>query len=218
MEKSLLTARTLFFLTVSAMVVCATGGNFVIAEEKTEKTEISVKNLPLSGEKLQRRAQETLNRWKKVSDAQAEGAAREFLMLYRALEVDMEIPPRLRKSLTRSIRTKLDALSRQVMRTVEAEKPKQESERPKTVRNEKKTAEMGQFGGLNDAQNSTTQESGEELVEVIQTTIHPDSWERNGGNGTIQYWRQGSRLIIRQTDENHEEIQNLLNQLRRAGR
>ncbi len=193
----------------------------------------------LSGSELQRTVRESLNRWKKVSDTQAEGAAREFLALFRALESDTEIPPRLRKNLTRSVQTKLDALSRQILKVANSEKAEKvkkaekvektknptqtaTSERPQTVRQDKKQAEMGQFGGINapmngDFQETETQKSGEELVDVIQNTIHPDSWEQNGGNGTIRYWTPGNHLIIRQTDENHEEIQNLLNQLRRAG-
>lgn len=183
----------------------------------------------LSGSELQRIVRESLNRWKKVSDTQAEGVAREFLALFRALESDTEIPPRLRKNLTRSVRTKLDALSRQILKVADSEKAEKTknptqtatSERPQTVRQDKKQAEIGQFGGINAPMNGDFQEtetqSGEELVDVIQNTIHPDSWEQNGGNGTIRYWTPGNHLIIRQTDENHEEIQNLLNQLRRAG-
>ncbi|MDO4630400.1 MAG: hypothetical protein Q4C70_14575 [Planctomycetia bacterium] len=265
MKKKLITARNLLFLMVSFVLICTTSGNFVVVaernaaerntegrsaaernaerteisveEESVENSEISTESVTLSGAELQRTVREALNRWKMVSDTQAEGAAREFLVLYHALEEDREIPPRLRKNLTRSVRTKLDALSRQIMKNVDAEKsadvkksekPKKDAERPQTVRHDEKRVEMGQVGGMNgadginngmnaDAQNVATQESGEELVDVIQTTIHPDSWEQNGGNGTIRYWNQGNHLIIRQTDENHEEIQNLLNQLRRAG-
>ena len=74
---------------------------------------------------------------------------------------------------------------------------------------------MNGIGG--NGQEQRVQESGEHLVEVIQATIHPDSWESNGGQGTIYFWMPNGSLIIRQTDENHEEIRNLLNQLRRAG-
>jgi len=77
---------------------------------------------------------------------------------------------------------------------------------------------MGGMNGIGgNGQEQRVQESGEHLVEVIQATIHPDSWESNGGQGTIYFWMPNGSLIIRQTDANHEEIRNLLNQLRRAG-
>jgi hypothetical protein len=59
---------------------------------------------------------------------------------------------------------------------------------------------------------------GEELVELIQTVIRPETWDVNGGTGTIYYWYPGRALVIRQMDEVHEEIADVLGQLRRAGR
>lgn len=52
-----------------------------------------------------------------------------------------------------------------------------------------------------------------QLVEVIQRVIRPHTWERNGGKGTIRHWR--GNLIIRQTQDTHEEISDLLQQLRK---
>jgi hypothetical protein len=31
-------------------------------------------------------------------------------------------------------------------------------------------------------------EQAEALIELIRTTIRPDSWDVNGGRGTIMYW------------------------------
>ena len=58
---------------------------------------------------------------------------------------------------------------------------------------------------------------GEDLADLIQTTIRPDTWERNGGPGAIYYWRNHRALIIRQRQDVHEEIGGLLDQLQRAG-
>ena len=55
-------------------------------------------------------------------------------------------------------------------------------------------------------------------MELIQRTIAPASWDVNGGPGTIQYWRPGRALVVRQTDEMHERIGDVLKQLDRAGR
>ncbi len=222
---------------------------------------------PFSGAELQREVRAALKRWKKVPDAQAEAAASEFLALYRAVEADSELAEKAQNGLKRTLKNRLEALSRQILthlmkerethakRSAPANRPENaerpgKAERPRSVnrsqsvnrsgtgnaagRDERdgETAELGQIGGGagrfgngmggigdagGDGVSRRVQESGEHLVEVIQATIHPDSWESNGGQGTIYFWMPNGSLIIRQTDANHEEIRNLLNQLRRAG-
>lgn len=61
------------------------------------------------------------------------------------------------------------------------------------------------------------QDDGEALVELIQTVIAPDSWDTNGGPGTIFYYRPLRVLVIRQTSEVHGNVGDALGQLRRAG-
>jgi hypothetical protein len=55
---------------------------------------------------------------------------------------------------------------------------------------------------------------GDELVELIQTTIAPTTWDVNGGVGTIRYFRNLRVLVVRQTDETHEALGGLLGGLR----
>jgi type II secretory pathway component GspD/PulD (secretin) len=52
------------------------------------------------------------------------------------------------------------------------------------------------------------------LIQMIQESIEPMSWLVNGGQGTISF--QDTRLIIRQTPEIHEQIQELLKGLRES--
>ena len=54
-----------------------------------------------------------------------------------------------------------------------------------------------------------------ELVGLITTTIAPDSWQEIGGNGTIREHGTTLSLVVRQTQRVHEEIADLLDQLRR---
>ncbi len=54
-----------------------------------------------------------------------------------------------------------------------------------------------------------------ELVELIRTTIAPETWDVNGGRGTIMYYSPLKVLVIRQTSEVHELINALQNQLRK---
>jgi hypothetical protein len=53
------------------------------------------------------------------------------------------------------------------------------------------------------------------LVSLITSTVQPSSWYENGGPGTIDYHPMTMSLVVNQTADNHGEIQDLLNSLRR---
>ena len=53
------------------------------------------------------------------------------------------------------------------------------------------------------------------LIELITTTVAPDSWEDVGGSGSIAPFEVNRSLVIRQTEAVHEGIVGLLEQLRR---
>jgi hypothetical protein len=59
------------------------------------------------------------------------------------------------------------------------------------------------------------QDDGQALVELIEATIAPQSWDVNGGAGTIKYWPAWHVLVIRQTDDVHEQIGGAVHQMRR---
>ena len=53
------------------------------------------------------------------------------------------------------------------------------------------------------------------LIELITTTIAPQSWDEVGGAGAIQPFATNLSLVISNTEEVHEQIVDLLEQLRR---
>ena len=53
------------------------------------------------------------------------------------------------------------------------------------------------------------------LIELITTTIKPDTWEEVGGSGAIQEFEGTLSLVVTQTQDVHEEVADLLEQLRR---
>jgi type II secretory pathway component GspD/PulD (secretin)/tetratricopeptide (TPR) repeat protein len=53
------------------------------------------------------------------------------------------------------------------------------------------------------------------LIKLIQNTISPQSWSSVGGPGTIEYFPLGKALVINQTPDIQEQVQELLNALRR---
>jgi hypothetical protein len=56
---------------------------------------------------------------------------------------------------------------------------------------------------------------GKELVELIQKTIAPDTWDVNGGNGVIVYYAPLKVLVVSQTDDVHGFVGGLMGALRK---
>ncbi len=54
-----------------------------------------------------------------------------------------------------------------------------------------------------------------ELVQLIQYTVAPTTWQANGGAGSIEYFQLGMSLVINQTPDVQEQIMDLLATLRR---
>jgi len=53
------------------------------------------------------------------------------------------------------------------------------------------------------------------LIELITSTIAPQSWDEVGGRGSVQPFETNLSLVISQTQQVHEQIADLLEQLRR---
>ncbi len=60
-----------------------------------------------------------------------------------------------------------------------------------------------------------TENVGEELVALIQDVIAPQSWEVNGGAGVAVFLPGKNVLIVRQTDEVHEALFDVVGRMRR---
>jgi hypothetical protein len=53
------------------------------------------------------------------------------------------------------------------------------------------------------------------LIDLIVTMVKPTTWDDVGGPGSISFSKADLRLVVKQTQEVHEEIASLLDQLRR---
>lgn len=51
------------------------------------------------------------------------------------------------------------------------------------------------------------------LIELVTTTIEPDTWDSNGGEGALAYSPAGGLLVVDQTYVVHRKIEHLLNVL-----
>ncbi len=66
----------------------------------------------------------------------------------------------------------------------------------------------GGFGG-------GVQPDFDQLIELITTTVEPESWEELGGPGSIAPFSTNLSLVVSQTQEVHDRLADLLEQLRR---
>jgi general secretion pathway protein D len=60
-----------------------------------------------------------------------------------------------------------------------------------------------------------TQADFQSLIDLIQNTVSPQTWNTVGGQGAIQPFATNLSIVVSQTQEVHEEIADLLEQLRR---
>ena len=72
----------------------------------------------------------------------------------------------------------------------------------------------GAFGN-NDALEKGAEANGADLVDLIQKTVDPPSWDVNGGPGSIMYFNNLRVLVVRQTGEGHDDVGGLLGGLRK---
>jgi len=80
---------------------------------------------------------------------------------------------------------------------------------------------MGMGGpgmGMGMGGNALVGDASQELIDLIQKTIAPASWDVNGGPGSIYYFRPGHAMVISNTEEVHGQVNDVLDQLRRMNR
>lgn len=182
-------------------------------------------------------------RWARATAAEAPDAARDYLRIYQLLSVDRSLAQSERDVLVQKTRGRLKALLPLLKRSnPESSAPPiaattRSASEPSTVRwtGPETLAQFappngwgfgqafgpGAAGGLGamigpQAQVGAT-DAGSDLVDLIQKTIAPQSWNINGGPGAIYYWSPGRALVISANQEVHEQLGDLLDQLRRAG-
>lgn len=200
---------------------------------------------PRTGRELEEATRAALRRWAKVNDPDADQAAREFLVLHDELQRDEKLASALREPLRQKVRGRLMALAQQIARRLAIQRrlAEQRGQQPPSVEAGGVLAQWGGQGGMMGGGpmgggmmgggpmgggmmgggmmggpmiGPLVEDNGEQLVDLIQKTIAPATWDVLGGPGSIYYWRSGHSLIIRQTDEVHGDIVNLIEQLNRA--
>jgi len=75
---------------------------------------------------------------------------------------------------------------------------------PAASLSETKETTRARGGGAIDARGA------EELIELITTTIDPETWEVHGGKGSIFYFSNFRVLVVRQTQDVHAKLGGIL--------
>lgn len=180
-----------------------------------------------SGRELEEAARAALRHWARVGDKEADTAAREFLVLYKELQQDTRLARSQREELRVKVRSRLALLAQQIAKR-DSQETRVAKGGAKSVRIAQDAKVLGQAGGgfgmqggagqavQGGAGGAVNDDAGEDLVALIQQTIAPKTWEANGGPGTISYWRTQRAIVARTTQDVHEEISDVLEQLNRA--
>ena len=217
------------FLLVAAMLAAGPAEAVPPAETVIEKPLVP----PRTGRELESAIHTALRRWAKPTEVQAEPAARDFLALYNELQRDTVLARTTRDQLTAKLRGRLASLAQQIEKQQTAANKRPATERPGSVDLAAKDGVLAQwgggggqpggfgggmgFGGAMGGQGTVKDDAGEDLVDLIQKTISPGSWDRNGGPGSIYYWRPGRAIVVSAGDDVHDQVGDLLEQMNRLG-
>lgn len=139
---------------------------------------------------LRREVHEGLRAWARPTDSQLPEAAQTIWELYGRVDRDTTLAASSRKELRLKLRARLAAFADRLRPLGQRLEPTAPGPAP-------------------------ARDHAQELIDLIQQTIAPKSWDVNGGPGAIRFWRPGLALVITQTDEIHGQVSGLAEQLRR---
>lgn len=156
--------------------------------------------------KVRRSVAAALNSMFPATPGDRRAQAERFVSLYAAAG---ELPPAERARLRLRLKSRLTRLAsgiRQDLREARG-RAANTSDSPSQAADGAATKTAGRAGGA-------PQDEGQALVDLIEATIAPETWDVNGGPGTIKYWPAWHALVVRQTDDVHEQLGGVVRGLR----
>lgn len=193
---------------------------------------------PREGRALQQACRDALRRWARPGQNELEAAARELLALYQEVVRDTQLAVSQREELRLTLRGRLVRLAERIERRSGAPDPAVQPDSIAVLPGDGVLAQwggMGGWGGLGGPQGGMPggagwgmigpqggfapepADNGQQLVDLIEKTIAPRTWVTNGGFGSIYYWRPGRAIVVRQNQEVHGQIGDLLWQMQQLG-
>lgn len=176
---------------------------------------------------LRAAVRDALRREATTKGAKHDQAVRDLTALYQQLKGDQQLPEPERKQRLGQIRYRLKDLADLLERHTGAQAS------PAAGGAAQRDSILGQMmpalGGAGAGNSAASAQPGgaqagtapgetegaEQLMELIQTTIAPDTWDVRGGPGTMMYFPPSKALVIRQTGEVHGQVRDLSKQLRK---
>jgi len=186
----------------------------------------------LAGSSLRDAIHQALRHWARPADQDVDRAAREFLKLSGELQRDTQMAGATRLEFQAKLRYRLAELSARIQNRNAKARAGAAGAEVATVKVPNAIGgNLAQMGagpaagpgaqGLAGQQGAGTavasDDNGEMLVDLIQKTIAPNSWDVNGGPGVIYYWHPGRALVISQTNDVHDLIGGVLGQMQKLG-
>lgn len=189
----------------------------------------------LRGRALSDAASACLRRWAGASPSQARQAAIDYLRIYDLLAADQSLARSDREILLNKVRGRLKVLLPELGKSSAPGRVEGVEPSPLTVQLTRPVVlgQMGMpggrggagwaaggaqpWGGFGGPVGPAQADAGNDLAELIQKTIAPSTWNVNGGPGAIYYWSPGRALVISAGQDVHDQLGDLLDQLRRAG-
>lgn len=171
---------------------------------------------PAASRDLRRAVKAALSQPLAKDAAEQEVQARELLALHAEVVDRESLTTSERERLLTRLRGRLGRLAKLLARGLAEERVNQSKASdglPSLASMSASTSDLAQAppaGGAGGASQSDAQS----LIDLIQATIAPSSWDVNGGQGSIVYWPLGQALVVRQTSEVHEQLGGVVGQLR----
>lgn len=196
---------------------------------------------PRSPRELAGAVGEAIRRFNRAEGESREALVPELAALYREVRDHTQLESRMQSRLLRLLERKLRDMEASLARRFKREdQPAERGQRPPSAALWSRTrrpagtsplaasnrspvlaqpgARAAGFGGAGAASGGigqATSQQAQDLIDLVRTTIAPNTWDVNGGKGTIYYFRPSQALVIRQTSEVHRQIGGALGQLRR---
>lgn len=146
---------------------------------------------------------EVSRRTARVHDIDAAAATPELVSLYAALHEPNGLPGSERASMRRRVERRLELVREQLRRDVyESRQGREREARRNFARNE---SGASTFSGSVPGR-AAEQRNAQALIDLITNTIEPETWEANGGRGRIIYFSPLRVLVIRNSQDVHEQI------------
>lgn len=177
---------------------------------------------------IRRAVHDALRSQASTTDAAQEAAVRELIALYYEVQASALFSEPTQKQLSGLIRNRLarvqkalqqdidpienppgpaDPLAPQaILAQIPGNRAGQNPQRGPAAGNVPQQRASGSRPGGGGNFNAATVRNAENLIDLIETTIAPKSWQSAGGMGTIMYFSPSQVLVIRQTDGIHAQV------------